>query len=247
VKNFYKNKFGKKMHMNNQIESAKKILDDLTTLFDFLETSDGKSIWWCHCFGGVLEFIADKTFSLDYDIDIGVMYGECDESKLIYALEGHGYKAEKKCINDVNKKSFNIHFTPREETLKGTPTVDVYFWVPIGDKYYHTYDTKKEGNKIPSEYVFKGVKKWWLRPSPEVIKMEKNRGKPGREQLFTDQGTWKFPVFDSSGGLTMRLPYAIGHLLDTWYSPTWRFREYYKGQSMSPWIKKVKSCRELEQ
>lgn len=231
--------------LDERVELAKRVLDDITTLFDFQETNDGKRVWWCHCFGGMLEYIADKTFSLDYDIDIGVMYGECDENKLISTLEGHGYKAEKKCVNDINKKAFNIHFVPVEETLKNTPTIDVYFWVPIGDKLYHTYDTKKEGSKIPSQYVFKGVKRWWLRPDPEMIKLEREKGKPGREQLLDENGTWKFPVFDSSGGLFMRLPYAIGHLLDTWYSPGWRFREFYRGQSMTQWSEKVKSCKEL--
>ena len=226
-------------------ELAKRVLDSLTNIMDFQENISGEKIWWCHCFGGMLEYIADKTFSLDYDIDIGVMYGECDEDKLISSLEGHGYEAKRRCINNINKKAFNIHFIPHEDNLKGTPTIDVYFWVPIGDKLYHTYDTKKEGNKIPSEYVFKGVKRWWLRPDPSWIEMEKHRGKPGREQLLTDEGTWKFPVFDSASGLTIRLPYAIGHLLDEWYTPSWRFREYYRGQSKTRWVKKTDTCKNL--
>ena len=231
--------------IDEKVELSKRVLDNVTTIMDFQEDDVGNKVWWCHCFGGMLEYMADRTFSIDYDIDIGVLYGECDENKLIYSFEGHGYKAEKKCINDVDKKAFNIHFIPKEDSLKGSPTIDVYFWFPIKNILYHTYDTKKQGSKIPSEYVFKGVKRDWLRPPKAVIDAERKRGNPGREQMLTELGTWKFPVFGSDYGLTMRLPYAIGHLLDELYSPSWRFREFYRGQSMSRWVKKVKSCKEL--
>lgn len=231
---------------NNRVELAKMILDTVTTLMDLLEDNLGSKLWWAHCFGGMLEYIADKTFSIDYDIDIGVLYEQCDPDKLIAMFQGYGFKAEIKIINDVSKRPLNIHFIPGEDILKGAPTIDVYFWVLVGDKYYHTYDTKKEGKKIPSEYVFKGVRKEWLVPSTDTINRERKIGKPGREQLLTDQGTWSFPVFNGDSSLVMRLPYAIGHLLDTWYGKAWAFREYYKGQSMSPWIKKVSSCKELK-
>lgn len=227
-------------------ELAKMVLDNVTNIMDMMEDNMGNKVWWAHCFGGMLEYICDKTFSLDYDIDIGVIYGACDENKLINSFVGHGYSAKKMCVNDINGKCFNVHFKPGEDFLKGTPTIDVYFWVPIRELLYHTYDTKKSGQNIPSEYVFKGVKREWLLPSQEVINKESKIGKPGRELMLTELGTWKMPVFGSESGLTMRLPFAIGHLLDTWYSPSWRFREFYKGQSMSRWIKKVKSCKDLK-
>ena len=229
--------------MSDRETQAKRILDSVTNTMDFIEDDTGSKIWWCHCFGGVLEYIADKTFSLDYDIDIGVIYGECDEEKLTKAIVGQGYEAKVRCINDMNGKAFNIHYIPVEDALKNTPTIDVYFWYPHKDKLYHTYDTKKEGKKVPSEYVFKGVKKDWLRPTQETIDTERGIGKPGREQLLTTQGTWNFPVFGDHSGLTMRLPFKIGSLLDEWYGPSWRFREYYRGQSRSRWIKKMKSCK----
>jgi len=231
--------------IDKRVEMAKLTLDTVTSLMDFLEDNKGNKIWWAHCFGGMLEYIADRTFSIDYDVDIGVLYGHCEPQKIINAFEGYGYKTKIMIVNDINKKPLNIHFEPKEERFLGTPTIDVFFWVPIGDKYYHTYDTMKEGKKVPSRYVFKGVKKWWFTPSKSIIYNEKKIGKPGREQFLTDQGTWKFPVFGSDNGLTMRVPYAIGHLLDEWYGKTWIFREYYRGQSMSRWIKKVKSCAEL--
>lgn len=231
--------------MDKREEQAKRILDNITTIMDMVETGEGKKIWWAFCFGNMLEYVADKTFSLDYDIDIGVIYGECPEEVLVNAITGHGYKAEKRLINDVTKKLLNIHFKPTEDNIKGTPTIDVYFWVPVGDLLYHTYDTKKEGKEIPSEYVFKGVKKEWLLPDETTLEKERNIGKPGREQLLTEQGTWKFPVFDPASSLTIRIPYAIGHILDEQYTPSWRFREYYRGQSRSRWIKKVKTCKDL--
>lgn len=230
--------------MNEREELAKQILDNITNTLDFVEDNRGNKIWWCHCFGGVLEYIADKTFSLDYDIDIGVIYGECDEDKLISAIQGQGYQAKVMCSNDVTGKAFNIHFKPIEDNLKDTPTIDVYFWYLHKDKYYHTYDMHKEGQKVPGEYTFKGVKKHWLTPTQEVIELERSIGKAGKEQLLTDQGTWKFSVFGDHSGYTMRLPFCVGHLLDEWYGPSWRFREYYRGQSRSRWIEKMKSCKE---
>jgi hypothetical protein len=231
--------------LNERIECAKFVLDTVTNIMDFQENRAGNKIWWAHCFGSVLEYVADKTFSIDYDLDIGVLYGQCDEDKLINAFEGYGFKTQKKIINDVNKKVLNIHFIPGTDTFPGAPTIDVYFWVLIGDKYYHTYDVNKEGKKIPSEYVFKGAKKWWLTPSESVINKELSIGKPGRRQLLTKEGTWNFPVFESDSGLAVRVPFAVGHLLDEWYTPTWRFRELYRGESRSRWVKKVKSCKEL--
>jgi hypothetical protein len=93
--------------------------------------------------------------------------------------------------------------------------------------------------------VFKGVPKEWMVPSRETIATERTIGKPGREQLLTAEGTWKFPVFDEASSLTMRVPFQVGHLLDEWYGPSWRFREFYRGQSRSRWVKKVKSCKDL--
>lgn len=228
----------------NEIK-ARQVLDTVTTLMDLQEDDAGDKIWWAHCFGGVLEFITDKTFSLDHDIDIGVIYGECGDRKLINAFEGYGYRADIKIVNDINNRPLNIHFIPKEDGIKGLPTIDVYFWVHVDDKYYHTYDIKKEGNRVPSEYIFKGVKEEWFTPHKNVVAAERSVGKPGRERMLTAQGTWNFPAFGEGSGLTMRVPYAIGHLLDTWYGKTWAFREYYRGQSMSPWVKRVKSCKDL--
>lgn len=231
--------------MNEQTERAQRLLDDITTLMDMQETGTGEKLWWCFCFGNMLEYIADKTFGFDYDIDLGVLYEQGCEEKIVNTFVGHGYDAHKVCVNDINGRAFNIHFKPREDNLKGTPTIDVYFWVPVGDKLYHTYDVNKEGKPIPSQYIFKGVKREWLVPPKGVVEKERTIGKPGREQLLTDVGTWKFPIFAPETGLTIRLPYAIGHLLDVWYGPSWRFREYYRGQSRTKWKIKVTSCKEL--
>jgi len=232
--------------MKNKNEMAMRLLDDITNIMDMQENEVGEKLWWCFCFGNMLEYAADKTFSLDYDIDIGVLYGQCDENKLISAITGHGYKVEKPIFNDVTKKMLNVHFKPVEDQLKGTPTIDVYFWLPVGDMLYHTYDYYKEGKKIPSEYVFKGVKRHWLIPDKKTIDLERGRGKPGRDQMLTDQGTWKFPIGEPGSSLTFRMPYAVGHLLDELYTKTWRFREYYREQSTSRWVQKVKSCADLK-
>lgn len=231
--------------MNEREAMSMRILDSITNIMDFQETNDGGRLWWCFCFGDMLQYIADKTFGLDYDIDIGVLYEECDYKRLIAAFEGIGYKAKITCIHDVDEKPLNIHFKPIEDYIKDTPTLDVYFWYPVGELLYHTYDTKREGSKRPSEYVFKGVKREWLAPDRDVVEAERKVGQPGREQLLTDRGTWKFPIFDEASSLTMRLPFKIGHVLDEFYGPSWRFREYYKGQSRTRWVKKVKSCKEL--
>lgn len=232
--------------MEEREELAKRILDSVTNEMDFQEDNLGNKIWWAFCFGSALEFIADKTFKLDYDIDIGVLYGQCNEDKLTYALEGAGYKAKKTIVNDITGKALNMHFDPVEDYIKDTPTIDVYFWYEHSGILYHTYDIKKQGKQIPSEYVLKGVPKDYLIPDPEEIEKEKGIGNPERKQMITDEGTWKMPVFGGAGSsLTMRIPFRIGSLLDIWYSPSWAFREYYKGQSMTPYIKKIKSFKEL--
>lgn len=232
--------------MSEREDLAKRVLDSVTSIMDFQEGADGGRLWWCHCFGGVLEYVADKTFTMDYDIDLGVLYSECNTERLISAFEGHGYKTDVKLINDVSKQPLNIHFKPKEDFLSGTPTIDVFLWYEHKGFLYHTYDVKKQGSKVPSEYVLKGVPKEWLAPDQETIDKERNIGHPERAQLLTDRGTWKFPVFEAAGSLSMRLPFMVGHLLDEWYSPSWRFREYYKGQSMSRWVKKIKSFKELK-
>ena len=231
--------------MSERIRQAKYILDAITSILDFQEFGTGQRMWWAFMFGNVLEYVADKTFSFNYDIDLGVLYGQCEEDKLIRAFEGHGYKAKKTCINDVTGKALNIHFKPNSDYIADSPTLDVFFWYEHKGILYHTYDMKKEGSKIPSEYVLKGVPKEWLVPDKETVEQERKLGRPGREQMITDQGTWKFPIFDDASSLTMRIPYKVGHLLDEWYSCTWRFREFYKGQSMSRWTKKIKSFKEL--
>ena len=231
--------------MNERVEKAKYVLDSITNIMDFQEFGTGQRLWWCFCFGNLLEYIADKTFSFDYDIDLGVLYDECDQDKLISAFEGHGYKSKVTCVNDVTGKALNIHFKPIGDYIKDTPTLDVFFWYEHKGILYHTYDEKKTGNKMLEEYKLKGVPKEWLCPDKETIDRERNIGVPGREQMLNDRGTWRFPIFDDASSLTFRAPYKIGHLLDEWYGPTWRFRQYYKGQSMSRWVKKIKSFKEL--
>ena len=231
--------------MSDENRDAKRIMDMLTNVMDFQEYADGTRIWWAFMFGNCLEYIADKTFGLNYDIDIGVLYNQCDHEKLTRAFNGIGYRPKITCIHDLDNKPLNMHFEPVEDYIKDTPTIDVYFWYEYKEILYHTYDVNKSGLKRPEEYLLKGVPKEWLIPYSLDIEKERSIGHPERSQMLTAQGTWKFPVFDDACGLTIRLPFKIGTLLDTWYSPSWRFREYYKGQSLSRWQKKIKSFKEL--
>ncbi len=227
----------------------KLVLNRINNAMSWQESLKGGKLRWFYSFGTLQEFVADRTFSLDFDIDLSVVFGECNHEKLIASFEGSGYKVDSVLLSDKTKTPLNMHFKPTDSELKGTPTIDVYFWVKKGNIWYHTYDVKREGRKIPSKYIFKGVeelpyaKMWMFAPPKEVEAIIKDN--PEGREIITPTGVWSMDIFGNHSGNKFYLPYMYGHCLTTWYGHFIN-RKFKKGQaSRSPFIKEVKSCKDL--
>jgi len=226
---------------------ARSVFDRIASAMDSMTSRTGMPLRWFHCFGTMLEYIADRTFSIDggYDIDLGVFFHELDESNLQRAFEGMGYKVRTTIKNDKDGRPLNIHCAPADARIKNTPTVDIYAFYPRKGMYLYTYDYDREGKKIPSKYTFKKSSKELLEPHPETIKRIRERSHPEASLLLGTDGIWRYDVFEDHGSYKMRIPFAYGTLLDQWY-PGWRFRQYFRGQSQSPDGKVVvRSCEDL--
>lgn len=216
------------------------VLDRITSTLNYVETSKGGPMRWFFCFGTLLEYIADMTFKLDFDIDIGVLYDEYEPSILIAAMEGNGYRLDSRVINDITGKPLNMHFRPTGD-LEGTPVIDVYCWYRHKGILYHTYDTKKEGREKPSQYVFKGAPEHCITPPADVV-ASMRRTAPAWEQMLDHNGVWHYPVFGDHSGYEFLCPYGYGELLDNWYR-NWRFRQYYRGTSLTRYEHTMSSCK----
>ena len=199
---------------------------------------------WFYAFGTLLEFVRSggNKFDLEHDIDIGVLYSECDAEQLIRPLEGMEYKLDSVVINDITNKPLNLHFRPTGD-MAGTPYLDIFFWIEKDGILYHTYDFSKEGKKRPSNYVFKGVEKELIIPKKYVIKEERLSHLEG-DLLLSEKGVWSYSIFGDHSGYKFNCPYSYGTLLDNWY-PGWMVEEKHYGQSKSKYIKKVESCKKL--
>lgn len=228
--------------MASEIE-LKRQLEKISMIMNFLEGSDGKRLHWFYCFGTLQEYISDSTFSFDSDIDIGVLYDQCDAVALENMITSNGYKLEKKLVNDVTKKPFNMQFKPVDDGMLEWPSLDIYFWYKHNKMLYHTYDVNKENLEIPSKYIFKGVKEEWISPNKEMIAAKRAALHPGYARSITEHGTWVSDIFGSSSGFEFVCPYAYGSLLDEWY-PNWKFRKHNVGQSKSRFMVEMRSCKE---
>lgn len=228
-------------------EREKSVLVNLTNTFNFVHAEDGAPGRWFFCFGTLKEYACQRTFSFDYDIDIGLLYEEAHPDEVRRMVEGSGYRMTKVLLHDQHKKPLNMHFKPVHPKLEGTPTIDVYFWYPAGAYLFHTYDVLKEGRDVPSRYVFKGVPREWIVAPAADVKRRRTQTSTNIEadRLLDTTGCWHFPIFDMMGDAYFKAPYAVGALLDEWY-PAWVIRDAYKGQSQSRWTYNVRSCKELE-
>lgn len=220
------------------VDIAKRIVDRINNVMSF------QRIVWFYSFGTLLEFVrsSGKMFNLIQDIDIGVLYGECDPNYLIRSFEGMGYKLDSQVVNDINNKPLNMHFQPIND-IAGTPFLDIFFWIEKDGILYHTYDYYKEMKDRPSKYVFKGVTKRHIVPSKEQIKEERMSHLEG-DRLLTERGVWTYSIFGDHSGYLFNCPFAYGTLLDIWY-PGWMIEQKHYGQSKAEIVKKVKSCGKL--
>lgn len=230
------------------MELNKMILDRINNTMNYQTGKNDRPLRWFYCFGTLLEYVDKQTFNLDFDIDIGVIYGECDANGLIKAFEGIGYKEDGMVLHDVDKDILNVHFRPISGSFKGTPTIDVYFWIKKNNIWYHTYDVNREGKKILKKYIFKGVEErinidMSFFPRKKTIDRIHSTIIEG-DQILTDWGVWSYDIFGDHSEYKFYCPYAYGYLTDIWYGGSLN-RQYYKGQSMSPWRREVKSCKNL--
>jgi hypothetical protein len=217
-------------------ESQKKLLvDKIRFIMDFLECP------WFYCFGKMQAIILShgQEFDMNYDIDIGVIQDRTDMQKLIDMWTSTGYKLKACLINDITSDPLNMHFVPTEPDMEGTPTIDVFAWIRKGKKLYHTYDVKKEGERIPSEYIFKGVPAKFLEPDKEDIDIIRKK-----DETLREDGTWEYSLFGQYSGYVARLPYSYGSLLDVWY-PGWLFPSRKNMESEAKDRIHCKSCKGL--
>jgi len=242
--------------MSDKIAAAKYVLNRINDTMSWQTSVQGTPLRWFYCFGTLQEYVADYDvnqcvggFSLDYDIDIGIIHGDCSAEQIIKAFEGNGYKCVKRFLDDRTKTPLNLHFAPQNEYLKKSPEVDVYFWIKKGNVWYHTYDRDKEGKEIPSMYTFKGFEfneamgQGFFAPQKEVERIH-SKNPEGRMQI-TLGGIWQLDVFERDSTHKFYAPYSYGVCLDAWYD-NWKFRKFNTlGESKAPIIKKVRSCREL--
>lgn len=231
--------------MSNE-QQAKMVLERITVVMNQLTTQDGAALRWFFCFGNMLEYMCDLTFSLRFDIDLGIFYDEYDPKQLMSTWEAFGYECTHSIVHDKTRKAFNFHFEPREQRLQGTPTIDIFAFVPRRNMLMYTYDMRRERKAIPSKYGWKEIERELLEPSPRDVERIRTQigAHPEMRDLLDEHGIWHYYVFEDHGPYKMPFPFAYGTLLDRWY-PCWRFRQYYHGQSLSPRLIWVNSCEEI--
>lgn len=233
--------------MGDDIEMSKRVLSRVCNAFNCLENGTEK-ISWFFTFGTMLEYVADRTFGLKFDIDIGVFLDECDPQRLIQAMDSFGYKFSRQFLNDQTGQPLNMHFKPDNGQIKGTPEIDVYMFFKHGKHLLYTYDINDERREIPRNgYTFKKIAHDLI--CPVKADVERYKEKVRREpNIVSDRGIWKYWIYENHGSYTVRIPWAYGTLCDQWY-PGWAFRSLVRGkksQSESPdGLLKVKSCKEL--
>jgi hypothetical protein len=225
-----------------ELHLAKRVLDRIQAVQTMLQDRDGRPIRWFYSFGTMLEYCADRTFSIDkFDIDIGMFQGDCEAKWILRAWEESGYKAKVVRKSDATGEPLNIHCDPTDERLANTPTVDIYLFVKHGNEFLYTYDMERSGKQIPDKYRFKGIARECLEPGKEAVEAIRGRSHPESRLLLDDNGIWHYDVFVDHGPYKVHLPFAYGTLCDQWY-PGWRFREMYRGQSVSKKLLEVHSC-----
>ena len=228
----------------SNLDTAKRVVSMIQTTMGMLSAPDGSRLKWFYSFGTMLEYVADKTFGLNFDIDIGVFADAVGWSQLESAWKDNGCKPRRTIVDDRTDTPLNLHLEPANHNIKGFPTIDIFSFVKNKGKYLYTYDINREGKQKPSKYVFKTVPSWMLSPPPDTIARIRGRSHPEASRLLDEAGIWHYDIFEDSGPFQVQIPFAYGSLCDTWY-PGWRFRKYYGGQSVSDQMVEVVSCKEL--
>jgi len=224
------------------------VFSSISGIFNSMAGLGDAPLHWFFCFGTLKEYMCDRTFSLDYDIDIGVLYDQYSDLDMIRVMAACGWNLQEKLVHDRDGKALNMHFKAEKNDRFGEfPSVDVYAWYGHGNILYHTYDVNREKAEIPKKYVFKGVKKEWIIPDPREVAVKRTPTAFCVEanRFLTPWGTWNQPIFEDMGDVSFTSPYSYGALLDEWYYD-WITRHRDKSQSGSRWVREVKRCKDLK-
>jgi hypothetical protein len=222
------------------------VFERICGAFDSITDESGANVPWWFCFGTMLEYIADKTFKLNFDIDIGIFY-PAQEDKIIKAMSDQGYAFKSKVVHDADKKALNIHFRPYDASLDGAPEIDVFCWYGVASGLLgHTYDTNGEGHAVLSKYLFKCVPDYVLRPGAgDITRVRRmNKNDPDFDYTLDKHGVFHYDIWEKNGPWKFRVPLFYGTLLDIWY-PGWAFRDVRRGQSKSSDMFEGTSCNKL--
>jgi len=210
-----------------------------------MSDKNGSPMPWFYAFGTMLEYVADRTFSVESnDIDLGVFYDRANWSTMIHSWESYGFKVQKTIVSDVTGNPLNLHMVPDPKAMPDWPTIDIFAFVRKGGQYLYTYDMDRSGKSIPNPYKFKTVAAEFLSPPRDLVESIWKRSHPETKRMLDADGIWHYDVFEDHGPYKMAIPFAYGSLCDLWYRG-WRFRKWYKGQSWSDEWVTVKSCKEI--
>ena len=190
------------------------------------------------CFGTLLTYIRDKKFSVDGDIDIGII---TDNPQQAIDVLSRTYIPTHKVVDDVTGEIFTQTFkTQTDDPIN----IDVFFWKKKDGCYWHTFDATMSNNGDHlSQYTFKGVPTDCFFAPQEEIKQYQLELSFGR--MMTNFGTWSklLPQMQTEG-VELPLPYQYGRCLDIWY-PDWVQKRPQFGTSRSPHQFTVKTCKDI--
>lgn len=177
---------------------------------------------WFLCFGNLLTVVRDGgKFKENDDLDIGFYYDQFEFVYIKNVCEAHGWRVDRKILNDVDKKPLYLSLSPKEDIAKitGDFHLDLFAWYRYNGMYWHTYDVNMERpqNSIPSRYIFKGVPAYLL-----------------------DELTHRDDIAGS--GMHAWIPIKYGTLLDLWY-PDWLHKR--KEVSSDKYKIEIKSCKQF--
>lgn len=207
----------------------------IRSITDTMESTQTK---WFIAFGTLLHLLRDRVFDLTDDIDVGVI---TEDYKAVHQAFSLSHKKVAQVVNDVTGNPLKVTYQMPDSKLM----IDIFFWQKRGSLYYHTYDEEFEQPKsgVLSKYKFRGVE-------AECFDVDEANTKAYQKNIhyreaFRPDGTWMawVPGYEGESLYTV-LPYGYGRCLDLWYQ-NWALRNDQFGCSVSPYVKEVRSCKDL--
>ena len=216
-------------------ESLARTLATISDVMNRQYRLDGNQHKWFISFGTLLYYLRDWRLGkpFDQDIDISVFYGEVTRDELVANFAEYGFVLVKEVLSDASMLPFQMVFES-DGSSGAAPSIDIFFWFLSNHYAWHTYDFHNSGKKFPEEYVFKATPK---------------------ELLLADTIDYVWEEIAPP----LKFPTRYGALLDTWYPPEygqdgkplpntgWFFANRQFGQSRTPKMKVLTTCKNLSQ